>query len=109
MKEHPVVVRWEVSTGSGVAKQQSNSENGLPVDHVAGRLHRTADSLLWGSKEHKIIGCRERENDRAEARGEGSSREVNGHERAGSDEKPGAQTRERGSEEGALSATLAHS
>ena len=109
MKEHPVVVRWEVSKGSGVAKRQSNSENGLPVDHVAGRLHRTADSLLWGSKEHKIIGCRERENDRAEARGEGSSREVNGHERAGSDEKPGAQTRERGSEEGALSATLAHS
>lgn len=51
----------------------------------------------------------ESEKDGAVQRGEGSLKEVNRHERAGSDEKPGTQTRERGVEEGALSTTLPHS
>lgn len=111
VEEHPAVVEMKIWKGSGTVRWQSSGKNCCPGDHVASLLHRRADCLLWWSNERQIVSSREWESkkDGAEQRGEGSLREVNRHERAGSDEKPGAQTRERGVEEGALSAALPHS
>lgn len=97
----------KVSKGSATVRCHSDRKNYSP--HVAGSSYEKADSLLQRSKERGIASRRERETDEAVQRGEGSWREVNRHEWAGSDEKPGAQMRERGLEDGAPSATLPHS
>lgn len=70
----------EVWKGAGTVRCHSNGENCFPVDHVAGCLHRMADSLLQWSKEREIVSSREHEKHSAEERGEGSLREVNRHE-----------------------------
>lgn len=73
-------MEMKVLKGSATVRSHSSNKNSSPVDHVAGSLHRIADSLLRRSKEQGIVGRRERETDEAEERGEGSLREVNRHE-----------------------------
>lgn len=81
----------------------------VTADHEAGYCHRMENSLLQKSKERRITTRMKQKRDGTEAREEGSLIEVNRNEWALRYEKLGAQTRERGMEEGDVSATLPHS